>query len=125
MRTLQSRNLTLGYDQRPVVQDLTVELPAGQVSIIVGANACGKSTLLRGLARLLKPTAGRVYMDGQDVTTASPQKRAGRGLARTFQHPELFTSLSVREHLILAYRMRHSKSRIWTDLITGRFAPDE
>jgi branched-chain amino acid transport system ATP-binding protein len=59
-------------------------------------------------------------MDGDDVTRATPQRRAGRGLARTFQHPELFSSLTVREHVVLAYRMRHAKRRIWTDLATGR-----
>ncbi|MFT4469308.1 ABC transporter ATP-binding protein [Arthrobacter sulfonylureivorans] len=67
MRTLESRNLTLAYDQRTVVQDLTVRLPEGKVTIIVGANACGKSTLLRGLARLLKPTGGSVLLDGKDI----------------------------------------------------------
>lgn len=67
MRTLESRNLTLAYDQRTVVQDLTVRLPEGKVTIIVGANACGKSTLLRGLARLLKPAGGSVLLDGKDI----------------------------------------------------------
>jgi iron complex transport system ATP-binding protein len=67
VRTLESRNLTLAYDQRTVVQDLTVRLPEGKVTIIVGANACGKSTLLRGLARLLKPAGGSVLLDGKDI----------------------------------------------------------
>ncbi|MGF9663677.1 ABC transporter ATP-binding protein [Arthrobacter crystallopoietes] len=67
MRTLQARDLTLAYDRRTVVQDLSVELPAGKVTIIVGANACGKSTLLRGLARLLRPAAGSVLLDGKDI----------------------------------------------------------
>ena len=57
---LNAENLTLAYDNRRVVEDLTVELPAGKVTVIVGANACGKSTLLRGLARLLKPLGLRV-----------------------------------------------------------------
>jgi branched-chain amino acid transport system ATP-binding protein len=59
-------------------------------------------------------------MDGQDVTRRSPRDRAARGLARTFQHPELFSGLTVREHLVLAYRVRHAKGRIWSDLVTGR-----
>jgi iron complex transport system ATP-binding protein len=67
VRTLESRNLTLAYDQRTVVQDLTIRLPEGKVTIIVGANACGKSTLLRGLARLLKPAGGSVLLDGNDI----------------------------------------------------------
>ncbi|NMR30733.1 ABC transporter ATP-binding protein [Crystallibacter degradans] len=96
MRTLQSRNLTLGYDQRPVVQDLTVELPAGQVSIIVGANACGKSTLLRGLARLLKPTAGTVMLDGKDIHARSTREVA-RVLGLLPQTPTAPDGISVAE----------------------------
>lgn len=68
---LNAQNLTLAYDNRRVVEDLTVELPAGKVTVIVGANACGKSTLLRGLARLLKPAAGTVLLDGKDIHSLS------------------------------------------------------
>jgi len=84
------------------------------------ANCSGKSTLFGVLSGLLRPSAGSVLMDGQDVTRRSPQDRAARGLARTFQHPELFSGLTVREHLVLAYRLRHAKGRIWSDLVTGR-----
>jgi iron complex transport system ATP-binding protein len=76
VRTLESRNLTLAYDQRTVVQDLTIRLPEGKVTIIVGANACGKSTLLRGLARLLKPGAGSVLLDGKDIHRQSTREVA-------------------------------------------------
>lgn len=68
---LNAKDLTLAYDNRRVVEDLTVELPAGKVTVIVGANACGKSTLLRGLARLLKPAAGTVLLDGKDIHSLS------------------------------------------------------
>ena len=65
--TLEARDLSLSYDSRPVVRDLSVAVPAGKVSVIVGANACGKSTLLRGLARLLSPVSGAVYLDGKSI----------------------------------------------------------
>lgn len=64
---LSAESLSLGYAAAPIVEDLSLELPAGKISIIVGANACGKSTLLRGLARLLKPRAGNVLLDGSDI----------------------------------------------------------
>ena len=73
---LHAENLTLAYDNRRVVEDLTVELPAGKVTVIVGANACGKSTLLRGLARLLKPAAGTVLLDGKDIQSLSTRSVA-------------------------------------------------
>jgi iron complex transport system ATP-binding protein len=76
--TLEARSITLGYDERKVVDGLTVELPPGRVSAIVGANGSGKSTLLRGLARLLKPSGGSVLLDGQDL-----RSRPSRDVART------------------------------------------
>ncbi len=61
---LETRGLSLGYGQGLVVEDLTVEISPGQITAIIGANACGKSTLLRGLARLLTPASGEVLLDG-------------------------------------------------------------
>jgi iron complex transport system ATP-binding protein len=64
---LRAQDLTLGYDAEDVVRDLDVAIPDGRITVIVGANACGKSTLLRGLARLLKPRRGSVLLDGRSV----------------------------------------------------------
>jgi iron complex transport system ATP-binding protein len=64
---LRSENLSLAYDGTPVVHDLSVDIPHGKITVIVGANACGKSTLLRGLARLMVPRGGTVYLDDVDV----------------------------------------------------------
>ena len=61
------RDLTLAYDHVEVARDLSVDIPAGRITCIVGANACGKSTLLRALARLLKPRAGVVLLDGESI----------------------------------------------------------
>ena len=65
--SLATRELTLGYGTTPIVDGLTVEIAAGASTAIVGPNACGKSTLLRGLARLLSPAAGQVILDGTDI----------------------------------------------------------
>ncbi|MHA6694174.1 ABC transporter ATP-binding protein [Homoserinimonas sp. A520] len=59
--------LALGYDGRRIVTDLDLQIPAGRVTVIVGANASGKSTTLRGMARLLRPESGVVSLDGRDV----------------------------------------------------------
>ena len=69
--TLAARDLTLGYDARVIVPELSVDIPTGQITVIVGANACGKSTLLRGLARLLSPQSGTVLLDGEDIRSRS------------------------------------------------------
>ncbi|GGN62404.1 ABC transporter [Actinoplanes lobatus] len=71
MTRLRAQGLTLGYDDRAVVSGLDVDILDGKVTAIVGANACGKSTLLRGLARLLKPRAGAVHLDGTPMSAMS------------------------------------------------------
>ncbi|WP_327371685.1 ABC transporter ATP-binding protein [Streptomyces sp. NBC_01217] len=64
---LRAQRLRLAYDDRVVVEDLDLAVPSGRITAIVGANACGKSTLLRALARLLTPKSGAVHLDGHAV----------------------------------------------------------
>lgn len=64
---LSGHDLTLGYEQRTISQELNVAIPDGSFSVIIGPNACGKSTLLRALSRLLKPLAGQVILDGKPI----------------------------------------------------------
>ncbi|HEY8577323.1 MAG TPA: ABC transporter ATP-binding protein [Devosia sp.] len=64
---LLAAGLDLGYGDRQIVSALDLAIPPGKLTVIVGANACGKSTVLRGLARLLSPTRGAVYLDGKPI----------------------------------------------------------
>jgi iron complex transport system ATP-binding protein len=74
---LRAEQLSLGYDARTIVDRLNVAIPAGAITVIVGANASGKSTLLRGVARILTPSGGAVTLDGRDI-----RSYAGKELAR-------------------------------------------
>ncbi|MCD4525848.1 ABC transporter ATP-binding protein [Nocardioides sp. cx-173] len=76
--TLTVAELTLGYGDRTVVEALDLVIPAGRITAIVGANACGKSTLLRSMTRLLRPRQGQVLLDGEQV-----HKLPAKTLART------------------------------------------
>src|SRR6476469_4151412 len=76
--TLAAQHLKLAYDEVEVAHDLSVEIPPGKITCIVGANACGKSTLLRALARLLKPAAGTVLLDGQAIQKLPTREIATR-----------------------------------------------
>lgn len=95
-RRLGSDNLTLGYTESSVVDNLSVALPPGQVTIIVGANACGKSTLLRGLARLLKPRSGVVHLDGADIHKL-PHRTLARQLGILPQMPTAPDGITVAD----------------------------
>src|SRR5690606_13083424 len=94
--TLSARGLSLAYGERHIVENLDVELPAGKVTIIVGANACGKSTLLRGLARLLKPSAGVVHLNGTDIHKV-PTRDLARKLGILPQTPTAPDGISVAD----------------------------
>ncbi|MDX6351576.1 MAG: iron-siderophore transport system ATP-binding protein [Streptomyces sp.] len=76
---LSGDDLTLAYDKRTIAQGLTVPIPDRSFTVIVGPNACGKSTLLRALSRMLKPVTGTVLLDGQDIA-ALPAKKVARTL---------------------------------------------
>jgi iron complex transport system ATP-binding protein len=76
---LLGEGLTLAYDRRTIAEDLDVVVPDGSFTVIVGPNACGKSTLLRALARILKPAAGSVLLDGEKIG-AWPAKKLARTL---------------------------------------------
>jgi iron complex transport system ATP-binding protein len=75
---LHADAVTLQYDQRTVSQNLSVSIPQGSFTVIVGPNACGKSTLLRALSRLINPSAGQVILDGLDIHAMAAKNIARR-----------------------------------------------
>lgn len=75
---LRAENLTLSYDQRTVATGLGVDIPDHSFTVIIGPNACGKSTLLKALARMLKPKAGEVYLDGAAIASYRTREVARR-----------------------------------------------
>ncbi|MQA94634.1 MAG: ATP-binding cassette domain-containing protein [Streptosporangiales bacterium] len=91
-----ARDLTAGYGERMVIEDLGMELPGGVFTVIVGPNACGKSTLLRTLARLLRPRSGTALIDGAGVH-AQPTRELARRLGVLPQGPVTPEGLSVAD----------------------------
>jgi ABC-type branched-subunit amino acid transport system ATPase component len=123
---LSCTGVTVRFGGLVAVRDVDLAVPPGAIVGLVGPNGAGKTTLFGVLSGLLRPALGRVRLDGEDVTDLRPQLRAARGLARTFQHPELFTGMTVRDHLVLAYRVKHERRRIWSDLFTmGSLRPTQ
>jgi branched-chain amino acid transport system ATP-binding protein len=115
---LECAGITVRFGGLVALDHADLDVAPASVVGLVGPNGAGKSTLFGVVSGLITPTQGTVRLDGVDVTQARPQVRAERGLGRTFQHPELFTGLTVRQHLVLAHRVRHAKRRVWSDLFT-------
>ncbi|MFJ9309667.1 ABC transporter ATP-binding protein [Streptomyces cyaneofuscatus] len=91
---LRAKDLHLGYDDRAVVTGLDLAVPPGRITAIVGANACGKSTLLRALARLLAPRAGAVSLDGRALHSI-PTRELAQQLGILPQSPVAPEGLTV------------------------------
>ncbi|MFC5663665.1 ABC transporter ATP-binding protein [Kitasatospora misakiensis] len=93
---LEARGLTLAYEARTVAEGLDLRIPDGRVTVIVGPNACGKSTLLRALGRLLKPTRGAVLLDGEELARV-PTKRIARRIGLLPQSPTAPEGIAVAD----------------------------
>jgi ABC-type branched-subunit amino acid transport system ATPase component len=116
---LSAHGVTVRFGGLTALSEVDISIPAGSLVGLVGPNGAGKTTLFGVMSGLLHPNKGRVNLLGTDVTKASCETRARIGLARTFQQPELFLDLTVREHFVLAYRVRHYRSRLWKDVFTA------
>lgn len=114
---LTATGVTVRFGGLVALSDVSLEVPPSSIIGLVGPNGAGKSTLFAVLSGLLSPASGRVTLAGADVTRSSPQARARKGMARTFQQPELFLGLTVREHLVLAHRVRFARKRLWRDMV--------
>jgi branched-chain amino acid transport system ATP-binding protein len=108
------------------LEDVEIDVAEREVVGLIGPNGAGKTTLFNCLLGLLRPDRGSIAFAGQDLTGVPTHRRARLGLARTFQRIELFSGLSVREHLLVAERARRGDGRLWKDIIgLGRLRPDE
>ena len=120
-RILEGTAVSVNFRGLKALQRVDIAVPDGAIVGLVGPNGAGKSTLLGVLSGDVVARAGTVRLAGQDVSGVGPEARVRRGLARTFQLPELFDELTVREHLRLPRRLAQAPSRSWSDPLTGRF----
>ncbi|MCT2534832.1 ABC transporter ATP-binding protein [Aquibacillus koreensis] len=72
----QAEGIVAGYDDKAVINKISLEIPSNKINVIIGANACGKSTLLKTLARLIKPTSGKITFDGKSISKIPPKQFA-------------------------------------------------
>jgi ABC-type branched-subunit amino acid transport system ATPase component len=105
---LRAIGITMRFQGVTALADVSIDVARGSVHGIVGPNGAGKSTLLNVMSGFLAPTAGRVELDGRDITRLSPQRRVPLGMTRTFQNLRLFGGLTVRQNVLLG---QHSRAR--------------
>jgi ABC-type branched-subunit amino acid transport system ATPase component len=117
--TLEAKGVTVRFGGLVALSDVSVSVYPGTIVGLVGPNGAGKTTLFGVVSGLLRPNTGEVFLEGRRVTNMSAAKRAHLGLARTFQQLELFMGLTVREHVVLGYRVRNERNRLWSDLFTA------
>jgi branched-chain amino acid transport system ATP-binding protein len=111
---LATRNLGLDIGGATIVAEVGLEVREGELLGIIGPNGAGKTSLFNLLSGLYRPTAGRVELDGRDVTGEPPHRRAHAGLGRTFQISSVFPRLPVRENVRLAAEARLGGAmRVW------------
>jgi branched-chain amino acid transport system ATP-binding protein len=104
---LRVEHLQVGYDGVPALHDVSFEIEAGEVVAVVGSNGAGKSTTLRTVSGLLRPSAGSISLDGRRIDGAPPEEIVRLGIAHVPEGRRLFQRLTVAENLrIGAYTRR-------------------
>ena len=108
---LSVQGLTAGYGGPPIIDQVSLTARRGAITAIVGPNGAGKSTLLKAVAGLIRPTAGRVFVEGKDVTGQPAETLIRRGIAYVPQAENVFPDLTIRENLDMGGYVRKSGVR--------------
>ncbi len=96
MPSLSAEHLSISYGDINIVQDLNLNIPKGKITTIIGPNGCGKSTILKAMARILHPKSGTIYLDGKAIDK-QPSKEIAKKMAILPQTPEAPSGLTVSE----------------------------
>jgi branched-chain amino acid transport system ATP-binding protein len=117
---LHIENLSTGYSARPVLSDVSLRVEAGQFVAIVGPNGAGKTTLFKTISGILRPSAGRISFEGQDLLAIAPARRPHLGIAHVPEGRQVFPSLTVMENLEMG-AMTEAGRRDWRNNIERIF----
>lgn len=122
---LRVDNVTMRFGKFTALSGVSVDFQANQLTAIIGPNGAGKSTFFNVLSGSLKPTQGRVYFEGEDVTDLKPHEYARHGIAKSFQITNVFKQLSVHENVRVAAQMPHARFDLFTPRANLRECIDE
>jgi branched-chain amino acid transport system ATP-binding protein len=121
---LLAKSLIKRFGGVAAVDDVTIDVDRGEIVGLIGPNGAGKTTLFDLVAGELKPTSGRIWLDGAAVESAPPDSRLAHGLGRTFQIPRPFPGMTLIENVMLGAQGQ-SGERIWPNLIAPRLVARE
>ncbi|MBV9079427.1 MAG: ABC transporter ATP-binding protein, partial [Methylobacteriaceae bacterium] len=124
-RMLDVAGLTKRFGGLVAVKDVTTTFERGRITAVIGPNGAGKSTFFNLAAGTHRPSAGRIRLDGTDVTGMRPDRIAALGIARTFQATTLFEDASVLDNLLVGHRLRTSSTLLDVLLGTPRLRREE
>lgn len=113
---LSIQNLSVSYGHIRAVKNIQLELNAGEITALVGANGAGKSTSLLAVSGLIKANAGKILFEGEDLTTLSPHQIVQKGVVQVAEGRAILTTLTVQENLDLGAYTRKDKAQISQDL---------
>ena len=99
MSFLIGENMTGGYGGADILNNCTIGVEKGEIAVIVGPNGAGKSTAMKAIFGMLNLREGRVVMDGEEITSLTPQARVHKGMGFVPQNHNVFTSMTVQENL--------------------------
>ena len=123
---LRVRDVTKKFAGIVALDGVSIEIGEGERVGLIGPNGAGKTTFFNCMLGVIPMDAGTVELDGRDITGLPVHQRARLGIGRTFQRIELFTDTTVRDHLLVAERVRRGDGRLWRDLLgLGRPTADE
>jgi branched-chain amino acid transport system ATP-binding protein len=114
---LESTGVCKRFSGITALDDVSITVEPGEPVGLIGPNGAGKTTFFNCLLGILRPDKGRVRFNGRDITRMPVYRRARLGFGRTFQRVELFTGMTVRDHLFVAERARHGTGRLWRDVL--------
>ena len=112
---LEIQDMVCGYGQITALRGVTLSVKAGQLVALIGANGAGKSTTLRAISGLVPPRSGSMIFEGEDITSASPQKVLTKGIAHCPEGRRVFPHMTVAENLDMGAYLRSDTSEIAAD----------
>lgn len=115
---LETEGLTKDFGGLRAVSSIDMHVDEGEIVGVIGPNGAGKTTFFNLIAGVLRPSEGRIYFDGKDITVKKPHEVAGMGIGRTFQLAESFPNLTVLENVVASFYL-DARCTLWDTIISS------